>query len=98
MPLLFDMCHSIGSSATELAWVACGRLDAFFEFGIHVWDIAAALLLVEEAGGVVTDPTGQPIDLVSRRVLGGNPKLVTALANVLECSHPKHPLSVEKSE
>ena len=79
-----------GSSATELSWVACGRLDAFYEFGVHPWDIAVALLLIEEAGGVVCDPSGRPLDLLSRRVLGGNEALVKEISSVLDDNHPVH--------
>jgi len=82
--------RSLGSSATELSWVACGRLDLFYEFGIHIWDIAAATLIVEEAGGVVCDPNGGSLNLVSRRVLGANRKLAESTAAVLNCKHPKH--------
>ena len=48
----------MGSAALELCYVACGRLDAYWEQGIHAWDIAAAALIVEEAGGTVTTPEG----------------------------------------
>jgi myo-inositol-1(or 4)-monophosphatase len=49
-----------GSAALDLASVACGRFDGFWEFGLHPWDTAAGVLLVREAGGVVTDFSGQP--------------------------------------
>src|SRR5579871_5115868 len=49
-----------GSAALDLAAVACGRFDGFWEFGLHSWDTAAGALLVREAGGVVTDFSGQP--------------------------------------
>lgn len=52
-----------------MAMVALGSADANFEFGIHAWDIAAGDLIVREAGGVVIDPAGGPLDLMSRRVL-----------------------------
>lgn len=48
----------MGSAALDLAWVACGRYDAYWEFGIAPWDGAAGHILVREAGGVVTDPFG----------------------------------------
>tara|TARA_R110002050_G_scaffold74087_4_gene159104 strand:- start:1669 stop:1869 length:201 start_codon:yes stop_codon:yes gene_type:complete len=66
-------------------------LDAFYEFGIHPWDIAAALLIVEEAGGSVVDPSGAPLNLLSRRVLGGSKKLVQVIAETISGDHPKHP-------
>ncbi len=49
-----------GSAALDLAAVACGRFDGFWEFGLHSWDTAAGTLLVREAGGVVTDFSGKP--------------------------------------
>ena len=53
----------IGSAALELAYTACGRLDGFFERGLNPWDFAAGVLLVEEAGGQVTDFSGNPVDI-----------------------------------
>ena len=48
----------LGSAAVDLCYVACGRFEAYFEFNIHIWDIAAGILLVQEAGGKVTDYSG----------------------------------------
>ncbi|MBI1316846.1 inositol monophosphatase [bacterium] len=48
----------LGSAATDLAWVACGRFDGFFEYGLSPWDVAAGSLLVEEAGGQVREFDG----------------------------------------
>ncbi len=50
-----------GSAALNLCTIASGGADGYYEFGIHVWDIAAAGLIVEEAGGVVIDPSGKYI-------------------------------------
>ena len=61
-----------GSAAIDLAWVACGRLDAFWEFGLNPWDIAAGRLLVAEAGGRVSDMKGQPHQLTSPHLLLDN--------------------------
>lgn len=55
-----------------MAMVALGAAEAYFEFGIHVWDIAAGELIITEAGGVVIDPAGGPVDRFSRRVLAAN--------------------------
>src|SRR5207302_2797972 len=49
-----------GSAALDLCSVACGRFDAFWEFNLNPWDTAAGVLIVEEAGGQVTDFSGQP--------------------------------------
>jgi len=61
-----------GSAALDLAYVACGRLDAFWEFGLNPWDMAAGILLVEEAGGRVSDMRGAPHSLVSPHLLADN--------------------------
>ena len=52
-----------GSAAIDLSWIACGRADAYFEFKLNPWDVAAGWLLVEEAGGKVTDFSGKPLSL-----------------------------------
>ena len=61
-----------GSAALDLAYVAAGRLDAFWEFNLNPWDTAAGILLVEEAGGRVSDFAGGPFHLDSREVLASN--------------------------
>jgi len=86
--LLLNGAQSIrcgGSAAYEMCCVACGRLDAFYEKGIHAWDVAAGSIIVEEAGGVTRDMNGRPLDLLNRRVLCGNPTIVNLLAATL---HP----------
>ncbi|HEU4717871.1 MAG TPA: inositol monophosphatase family protein [Bacteroidia bacterium] len=47
-----------GSAATDIAYVACGRFDAFYEYGLHAWDVAAGAIIVREAGGIVSDFRG----------------------------------------
>jgi len=54
----------LGSAAIDLCYVAAGRLDGFWELSLNAWDIAAGMLCVEEAGGVVSDMAGKPIELV----------------------------------
>ena len=61
-----------GSAALDLAYVAAGRLDAFWEFNINPWDTAAGYLLVEEAGGKMTGFSGKPFRLNSREILASN--------------------------
>ncbi|MDE3187257.1 MAG: inositol monophosphatase, partial [Acidobacteriota bacterium] len=61
-----------GSAALDLAYVASGRLDAFWEFNLNPWDTAAGILLVEEAGGRVTDFSGRQYRLASDEVLASN--------------------------
>ncbi|HYL74680.1 MAG TPA: inositol monophosphatase family protein [Bryobacteraceae bacterium] len=61
-----------GSAAMDLAAVACGRFEGFWEFGLHTWDAAAGILLVREAGGRVTQFDGQPYRLGDRELLASN--------------------------
>jgi myo-inositol-1(or 4)-monophosphatase len=61
-----------GSAALDLCSVAAGRLDGFWEFNLNPWDTAAGVLLVEEAGGKVTNFTGGPFNIDSREVLSSN--------------------------
>jgi myo-inositol-1(or 4)-monophosphatase len=61
-----------GSAALDLAYVACGRFDGFFEEGLRPWDVAAGVLLVEEAGGRVTHFNGQPFDIYTPPILASN--------------------------
>ena len=72
-----------GAAALDLAYVAAGRLDGFFEFGLQPWDVAAGDLLIREAGGLVSDFTGGHGYLTSGNVVAGNPKLLKALLTTL---------------
>lgn len=62
----------LGSAATDIAYVACGRFDAYYERGIHAWDVAAGALLVREAGGVVTDFSANEDCIFSRQFVCAN--------------------------
>ncbi|WP_293705606.1 MULTISPECIES: inositol monophosphatase family protein [unclassified Stenotrophomonas] len=78
-----------GSAALDLAYVACGRADAYFEAGVKAWDIAAGVLLVREAGGKVCNYRGAPLDRMDSRgpetqqVVAGNIKVCEALQKVI---------------
>ncbi|MBI5282487.1 MAG: inositol monophosphatase [Candidatus Solibacter usitatus] len=61
-----------GSAAIDLAYVACGRLDGFWEFGLNPWDMAAGLLLIREAGGRASDMLGLPADLLGPHIAASN--------------------------
>ena len=61
-----------GSAALDLASVACGRFDGFWEFSLNAWDTAAGILIVEEAGGKVTGPRGEALEIADRDVLASN--------------------------
>jgi myo-inositol-1(or 4)-monophosphatase len=62
----------LGSAATDIAYVACGRYDAFYEYGLHPWDIAAGILLVQEAGGEVSDFGGHTKPLYKETFISSN--------------------------
>lgn len=62
----------LGSAATDIAYVACGRYDGFYEYGLHPWDIAAGILLVREAGGEVSDFSGHKEPLFSGDIICSN--------------------------
>ena len=72
-----------GSAALDLAYTACGRFDGFWEMKLHPWDIAAGILLVEEAGGKVTDFSGGPIGLYRGEVLASNGTIHEQMRKVL---------------
>jgi myo-inositol-1(or 4)-monophosphatase len=55
--------------------VACGRFDAFWEYGLAPWDVAAGILIIREAGGVVTDLAGEPSVVQHGPVVAGNPTM-----------------------
>ena len=71
-----------GSAALDLAWVAAGRYEGFWELGLNKWDIAAGLVMVREAGGFLTDPEGGD-PYVSGNVVVGNPTLHPRLREVV---------------
>ena len=79
---LFTQCADFrrtGSAALDLAYVAAGRVDGFFEIGLKPWDFAAGELLVREAGGLVTDFVGGHNHFRSGNVVAGNPRVVKAM-------------------
>lgn len=73
----------MGSAAADLAYVACGRFDGFFEIGLSPWDSAAGSIIIEEAGGRVTDFLGQPEFLYRPQVLASNGLLHDSLVSVV---------------
>jgi myo-inositol-1(or 4)-monophosphatase len=72
-----------GAAALDLAYVACGRLDAFWELGLSPWDMAAGALLIVEAGGLVGDLKGEQTFLESGDISAATPKLFPALLEAL---------------
>jgi len=73
-----------GSAALDLAYVACGRIDAYWEFNLNPWDTSAGVLLVKEAGGTVTDFAGGPFQQNSREVLATNGPLGTEMIELFK--------------
>lgn len=74
-----------GSAALDLAYVAAGRIDGFWEIGLNIWDMAAGVLLVQEAGGISADFMGGHDFLSSGNLVSGNPKVFAA---ILKAIHP----------
>jgi len=62
----------LGSAAIDLCWVACGRFDGFWEYNLNPWDIAAGYLIVEEAGGRITNFDGAPYSVYDKQTLATN--------------------------
>jgi len=84
-----------GSAAIDLAYVACGRLDGFWEFGLNPWDMAAGLLLIREAGGRTTDMRGEPAKLDGAHIAASNSAIhdpmLELFAEVFQ-GHYRHPI------
>lgn len=72
-----------GSAALDLAYVACGRLDGFWEYNLNAWDIAAGALLVQEAGGINSELTGGTDYMQSGNIISANPKILKAMLQQL---------------
>jgi|SRR6056300_99119 len=72
-----------GSAALDLAWIAAGRYDVFWERGLSIWDIAAGVLLVREAGGFAKGIDGSDKDLWDGNIISGNDDIISALSEKL---------------
>ncbi|HMM12604.1 MAG TPA: inositol monophosphatase family protein [Bacteroidales bacterium] len=69
----------LGSAALDLAWVACGRFDAFYEYSLHPWDIAAGAFIVEQAGGKVSTFNGSSEYVYGADIVAGSPEVYAEL-------------------
>jgi myo-inositol-1(or 4)-monophosphatase len=78
-----------GSAALDLAWVACGRTDAFWEFGLKQWDVAAGALLVEEAGGHASNMDGAALDLSAGNIIASNGRLHQQMIETIRDARPE---------
>ncbi len=82
-----------GSAALDLAYVAAGRLDGFWELDLNLWDIAAGVLIIEEAGGLVSGITGKPDHLETGHVVTANPRVFKAMLQTIQ---PHVPASLKR--
>jgi len=73
----------IGSAATDLAYVACGRFEGFYEYGLSPWDVAAGIIIIQEAGGVVSDFKGGENYLFGKEIIASNSKIFNEFAGVI---------------
>lgn len=74
----------IGSSAIDLCYVACGRLDGYWEFNLQAWDQSAGALIVEEAGGKLSNFTGGPMSIYGKQTLASNGKIHGHMLRVIK--------------
>lgn len=97
---LTDMCHGVrrdGSAALDLCFVAAGRLDGFWERKLAPWDLAAGSLIVEEAGGTVTNLAGQALDLSQGHILASNGKIHGQVLDVLKEIEKEDTTAIKRS-
>jgi myo-inositol-1(or 4)-monophosphatase len=73
-----------GSAAIDLAYVACGRFDGFWEDGLNTWDIAAGALLIKEAGGRITNFNNEPLDIYTKKVVASNGLIHGSMLKLLQ--------------
>ena len=73
----------LGSAAIDLCWVACGRFDGFWEYNLNSWDVAAGYLIVQEAGGVITNFKGEPYNVFDKQTLATNGHIHEQMLNTI---------------
>jgi myo-inositol-1(or 4)-monophosphatase len=73
----------LGSAAIDLAYVACGRFEVFYEYGLHPWDVAAGTLIVREAGGMVSDFAGDENNISGEEFLAANGNVFPEVLKIL---------------
>jgi myo-inositol-1(or 4)-monophosphatase len=84
---MMQKCHGlrrIGSAAVDLAYVACGRFDAFFEYNLNAWDVAAGAYLVQQAGGNIVNFSGGDEFINTREILATNAKIDGELLETID--------------
>lgn len=90
-PYMAHSVRSLGSAALNMCYIAAGRADGYYESGIHCWDIAAGIVILEEAGGTCLSPSGGPVDLMARQlVCGGSEALTRHICSIVTpTSYPR---------
>lgn len=73
----------LGSAAIDLAYVACGRFEAFYEYGLHPWDVAAGSLIVREAGGMVSDFSGNEKNISGEEFIAANSLVYSEILEIV---------------
>lgn len=73
----------LGSAATDLAYVACGRFDAFYEYGLQSWDVAAGALIVQQAGGKISDFSGERDYIFGKEIIAANSSVYSEFQSVV---------------
>jgi myo-inositol-1(or 4)-monophosphatase len=73
----------LGSAAVDLAYVACGRVEVFYEYGLHPWDIAAGIILIREAGGQISDFSGVAKNLTGEEILASNNSVYSEVLEIV---------------
>jgi len=81
----------VGAAALDLCWTAAGAFDGFWEMRLGPWDMAAGIVILEEAGAKVSDFAGRPVDLRRGDLLGANPVLHRRMLTVLGNARPRRP-------
>ena len=83
-----------GAAALDLAYVACGRTDGFWEFGLKPWDVGAGALLVQEAGGRVSNMDSSQLDLAAGQIVASNGRIHEEIVNVIRSTNRRLNASV----
>lgn len=86
----FQGIRRTGSAALDLCWTASGRFDGYWEYHLKPWDAAAGALIVEEAGGLLTNLDGEPHDLGATTFVAGNPTIHQVLLETITPHLPEH--------
>jgi len=83
----------LGSAAIDLAYVACGRFEGCYEYGLHQWDIAAGIILVREAGGLLSDLAGNELKLSGQEIIASNCFIYPELLEIVDKYMNHNPLN-----